>query len=360
MLRTILIFIVWLFAATNAAGQGEIKVRVCSFAEVTKEVYESLGKEAALKVLDTIAAQDSRVLGNQSPLSDSFARLLSHFLTPLPKRRVISASGGETLVPAVLEDTRARGFFHFSSEDGFVVSDLVLVGIFVRQGEGFYVSLYLASKEKEHAELLGSTAGSISRLEDFAPAMGPLALRAISNRDILIRDFRTDPRASALSLAGTGFAEISGTRIFIERGKIGTVEVGSGGYLSEFVALPGYESKAYAQVEVRLRLDPTAPKASIQDILSGAEAAVGWDSKKEYLRASKDFESALGRLLISIPISALGLGGFFLSYESYTRLGTSSASLYASAALAGASLAATALCIVDVGFRMARKIKIAR
>jgi hypothetical protein len=176
----------------------------------------------------------------------------------------------------------------------------------------------------------------------------------------LIHDLKTDPRATSLSATKSSTVEIAGSRIFIERGKTASIEVGKEGYLGTTVSLPADEAKTYVQVGVVLRLDPAKPKAEIPDILSGAGLAVGWETKKEYRRESEGFENALGRLLISIPLSALSLGGFFLSYESYTRLGTGSTTLYAGAALAGASLVATALCIVDVGFRMASKIKIAR
>jgi hypothetical protein len=352
MLRFFLFFALCLSAAGNARGQTEIRIRVCSFAEVTEDVYEGLGKEIPFGALET--------LGFRSPLSDSLARLLSQFIIPLPKRRVVSSTGEAKLVPVALEDSKAKGFFRFSSKDSFAANDLVLAGLFFRDGEQFSASLYLASKGKEEAYLLGSMEGAISRLEEFAPALGPLALLAVSNRDILIRDLRTNPRTSSLSASKDSSVEIAGSRIFIERGKTASIEIGSEGYLSMSISLPADEGKTYAQVEALLRLDPAKPKAAIPDILSGAGRAVGWETKKEYQRENKGFENALGRLLISIPVSALSLGGFFLSYESYTRLGTGSTTLYAGAALAGASLVATALCIVDVGFRMASKIKIAR
>lgn len=323
------------------------KVGVALFVELRGPEWQKLhGSEASSLDLLWEAAASGKQGG---PLSISLASALRAILDPLP-----SSFQGSYILASKDAD---RSLYNLDKEELASCGNLV-AGFYSLQSGLLDCDLYLLGSGVDEAKLLGSWEGDYSDLEGFAAASASLLLPRLSGGSRWIADLAVQaPDASyrlATALPKEASAVLAGSRLFIYRPGEYEVEVKAGGSLGTTVKISTPLHDVYNKIPIQLEKNPSVPAESATEAIRAAATGLQWPNRDPFSKNLRGFSSALGRLVVSLPVSAIALGVFYLGYEGYSRSAVTETELWIRGGIAGVGLAATAAFVVDTGVWLAR------
>jgi hypothetical protein len=247
----------------------------------------------------------------------------------------------------------------------------LVLGVYSSKEGRVSVDLYLAIAGKDEAEKLGAYSGSYEDLDGYKKALSRMLLPRFSNNATRIVDFSIFPQAASLELTqggasaaaakggARGKAILVGSRLFLYGEDGCEVTISGKGYIPQKVVAPIVLDDVYSSIQIRLAPDPLSVVSPDLDLKTLSEE-LNWKNAQAYANSSKQFSAALGRLIVSIPVTALAIGVFYLGYEGYSRSAISETGLLLRGGAALLSAGVSIGFVVDMGIRLIRLISAAR
>jgi hypothetical protein len=348
-------------AAKNPATDAD--VGVAAFVELSPEARAALDDAAALSAADLVATASaaSQASPKNFPLATSLALTARSVLEVLPKPEdggyLLSSPGAD--IPLYSPDA-----------ESLETCSCLVLGVYSSREGQMTVTLYLVSAGKDDAEKLGSFTGSYADLDGYKKAFSRILIPRFSNHAARIIDFAVSPQGASLEFtAGQGAAGAKGdkkdkalfvgSRLFLYDDSSYEVTISRKGYIQRTVSVPTALGDIYDSIQINLLPDPLLAASPGLD-LKAASAQLNWKDAQDFADSSKQFSAALGRLVVSIPVTALALGFFYVGYEGYSRSAVSETGLLLRGGAAVLSAGFTIGFVVDTGIRLVRLISTAR
>ncbi len=316
------------------------------------------GLDAASLTLERVG--ELAAASAQGVLDRTFPALLASALEPLPKRAAKDRDGKPLKVTARLDQSGNDLRFAEiqTGSDALKGLDALVAGFYSLVDGRIECRVLLFARGEEEAAIQPSSlsfSGTIPDLDTFAGKLLPGILAWVAGSEIGIVDVKPEPgQGVTLALEGSppqSGIGLEGLRVFVyEDGEYGIVlkKKGFADARRSLVSTLG----SYRSLPVTLEpLGKDGSPASGEAIFSAAEA-LGWTEKSRFIEAERKFSAALGRFVISIPISALALGGYFSFSEAFSRSAVSPETLSWSGAGALLSVSLSAAFIVDSALRL--------
>ncbi|PKL06838.1 MAG: hypothetical protein CVV53_02195 [Spirochaetae bacterium HGW-Spirochaetae-9] len=306
-------------------------------------------------------------------LDRTIPALLASALEPMPKRVAKDNDGKPVLVKTLLNqsgnDLRYReiqaGMEALKGLDGLVAGFYSLIG------ENIECSILLFSKGGEGAASNAGSmqpdvlafSGSISDLDSLAARLLPGLLSWAAGRELGILDVRTEPEHGVLLTVGRNPSPmniyVAGSRLFIHEAGEYEIIMNRKGFEEgrRTLALrPGY----YSSLDVKLTSIGSEPTLGSGESIFSADETLRWEEKSRFIEAERKFSAALGRFIISVPLSALALGSYFSYSEAFSRSAVSIDALSWSGAGAIISVSLSAAFIVDSALKLMDVLRASR
>lgn len=351
-------------AKADAAGSWRValalfpRVGEAALAETTAQDF-SLAKARSLAAS---AANDA--------LSSTFPSLVQRVLSPLPDRRAepgkplatafadlsgVAAKGGAATAPFI--DLAAQKSPAASVEtpgdqpDALVENsgwDGLVAGFFTLAGEQIDCRVLLFESGMTAVSRVLTWRGEIASLDRFAETMLPSIVSWIAGKDLGVVDIMPQPGNGpplALALdseAGKGI--LKGSRLYCEAEGDFSLRAERIGFEPRSIEIRGARPGNYRKEFVSLT--PAAAKLS-EVPLADAGSILGWKESDLFRRSEKSYRSALGRFVVSVPLTAIAFGVFFSYSEAYARGAASDAAYYASGACAAAAAGLSVCFLVE-------------
>jgi len=327
------------------------------FVQVSPETLASLGGKG-------LAIGEAAELASRSGdgiLDGTIPSLLAYALYPLPQRRAKDKDGKPILMQTSLSrNGDGLGYIELrSGADALKGIDGLLAGFYSIVDEKVECRILFFAKVEERtaSSQISNLAfsSSIPELESLAGKMLPGILALVAGRELGVVDVRTEPELGVvLALNGDPprtRIDMDGSRLFIyEQGEYEIV-MSRKGFEDARRLL---ESSLGSYNSLLVKMEPIGMEAgsgSGESIFSAGET-LSWSEKSRFLEAERKFSAALGRFVISIPTSALAIGGYFSYSEAYSRSAVSMAALSWSGAGALLSVSLSAAFIVDSALKL--------
>ena len=338
------------------------------FVQVSPAILASLDGRAV--TIGEAAELASR--SGEGILDGTIPSLLASALEPLPQRRAKDKDGKPVLIRTVLKQ-RGQDLRYADIKDGaqaLAGLDGLVTGFYSLAGEQIECRIQLFSKgegeapsqAENHAPSL-SFSGGISELDFLAEKMLPGILTWVAGRELGVVDVRTEPEQGVL-LALDGDPprtriDLDGSRLFIfEQGEYGIIMNQKG--FEDARRLLDSSLGSYSSLLVKMAPIGSEEGLSSGDSIFSAAETLSWGEKFRFLESEKKFSAALGRFVISIPISALAIGGYFSYSEAYSRSAVTSDALSLSGAGALISISISAAFIVDSALKLMDVLRASR
>ena len=337
--------------AANASKLG-----LTAFIEVSPEIRVALDLPNPTKASLLEAAMQA---GKTTPLASTLSLLANSVLSPLPP----PANGGSILV----SPAGSAPLFTLGPEA--LVSCGRLIAGFFSLKKGIIVNdIYLLESEKENAEKLGSFTGSFADLDNYGGTLGQFLLPRFSNAPLRIVDFSISPQGSLLSLSSglqgkTDEALLIGARLFIYKENKYDILIKKSGYVTVKYSVSTPLKDMYNIIHIDLAIDESTTQGSLAAGFKAASDQMKWAEEKRFATASMQFSAALGRLVLSLPVSAIALGLLFQEYEVFSRRPPTAdilTSLWLSGGAAALSLGLSVAFVIDSGIHLGSLISTAR
>ena len=305
------------------------------------------------------AAKELASKAGQETLSFSLPAIVTASLLPFPNRS--AKEGPETAAPiSVSLGTKiSNGEFVDIRQDTdfFSENEGLITGFFSREGES--IQCVILFFEKRSPKVLGSARfeGSIDNLEAVSAETLPFILSWVANKDkpLGIVDIVIKPTGGPMTIEvkpnnTRGVAAISGARAFIFESGSYDISIERKGYKTSLMKNQSLTTGMYRSYSVQL--EPSMETLPAENSFAEAAKSLNWPDKSAFREKEIFFHSALGRLIVGVPISAIAFGAFFSYWEAYSRSAASPTALYVSGG-------AAALCLsVDIGFIIDTAIKL--
>lgn len=288
-------------------------------------------------------------------LSVTLPALLFSALKPLPGRPSVKTALQARTADAPFADAR-------KGKEAFVGLDGLILGFYTFKDEIVECRILFYEKESETRQGTFFYKGTIATLENLRSAALPAIMNWVATREVGVVDIATRPTSGAtLSVKATpseGAIALDGTRIFVyEKGNY-TIVVRQSGFEDGFCEIADFEPDSYTSIVIDMKpaVGAALPEASIIN----AADRLKWAEKSSFLKAEKGFSSALGRFVLSLPLSAIAIGTFYSFYEAYSRGAASETALYVSGAAAAVSMSLSVGFIIDSAVRLVDVLDVSR
>ncbi|MCX7026941.1 MAG: hypothetical protein NT061_05520 [Spirochaetes bacterium] len=330
------------------------KLGVAAFIQLSNEARTAIDTPNPIKAdLFSAAAPAS---GKLSPLTVSLSLLARSILELLPS----PSDGG-----AELSSPSSDIPLFTMDQDALKACDRLIAGFYSVQDGQLVTDIYLVDAKKEQAEKLGYYSGSYANLEGYKKTLSQFLLPIFSANAWRIVDFSILPQGSSIALAAgqkdtSTTALLIGSRLFIYDDNNYDIVISRPGYFPQKQTISPLLNDIYNIIHIDLVIDPQSIQKGAEEELAAASAETKWDSAQKYEGASKLFSAALGRLVVSIPLTAICLGVFYLGYEGYSRSAVSETSLWLRGGAAAFSLGFSVTFAIDMSIRLERLISTAR
>jgi hypothetical protein len=348
-------------ASKNQASAASLGV--AAFVELSSAARTALAS-ASPSVAELAAAAALSAQGRPaetSVLATTLALTVHSILEVLPKPE----DGGY-----LLSSPSADIPLYPPSEESLKTCSRLVFGVYSSKEGKVSVDLYLAIAGKDEAEKLGAYSGSYEDIDGYRKALSRMLLPRFSNNATSIVDFSIFPQGASLELTqgnasatqdvvGRGKALFVGSRLFLYGEGGCEVTISGKGYIPQKVVAPIVIDDVYSSIQIRLALDPLSTVSPDLDLKTLSEE-LNWKNAQAYANSSKQFSAALGRLIVSIPVTALAIGVFYIGYEGYSRSAISETGLLLRGGAALLSAGISIGFVVDTGIRLIRLISAAR
>ena len=298
---------------------------------------------------------DSSTSGSYSPLAVSLSLTARSTLDVLPK----PADGG-----FLLKSPSPDNQLYPLNEETLKTVGNIVFGLYSQSNGLITADLYLVSAEKDNAEKLGTYSGSVADLDASRKAYSGFLIPRFSNSARRIIDFIVTPQGATISLpvktdSVSKTALLLDGRLFIYGDQTVEVSIERKGYVTQRVLMPQSLDDVYSIIQIVLAAD-SAPGVPAAVDLKEATSRLDWKDGKDYPTHTARFSSAMGRLVISLPVTALALGVFFLGYEGYSRSAITTSELILRGGFAVLSVGLSIGFAVDTGIGLAGLIAVAQ
>ena len=327
------------------------------FIQVSPEILASLdGRALALEEAAAIAAQS-----REGILDRTIPSLIASVLEPLPRRGTKDKDGKPVMMRTKLAQSGndPRYIEIQSGTEALKGIDGLLAGFYTLVDEKIECSILFFAKSEEGAasSQVPSLAfdASIPELDSVGGKLLPGILFWVAGRELAVVDVKTEPEQGvAFALDGnpphTGIA-LDGSRVFLYEQGEHEILMNRKGF-EEARRTVASSPGSYSSLHVKMKpIDSDPNEGSGASIFSAAET-LNWGEKSRFLESERKFSAALGRFVISIPLSALAIGGYFSYSEAYSRSAVSGDALTLSGAGALLSVSLSAAFIVDSALKL--------
>lgn len=250
-------------------------------------------------------------------------------------------------------------------EPGLDSLDGFISGCYALRGSGLEVEVLFFEKGQLVPASSKRYSGDISSLEHFTEAVLPSILSWIARKPLGVVDVETKPRGAVLldksdPTQKSGHS-IDGNRLFLFDREKFSVAVTKEGYKDSVFEIDA-TGKLGTYRKLRIEMTPTVAgtgSAAAAWTDASPESLI-WKDMPEFKKKELDFHSALGRLVLSIPFSAISAGTFRLYSEAYSRSAASGGEYYASGAAMALCLSVSAGFIIDTAVRLVQVLRVSR
>ncbi|HEY9053792.1 MAG TPA: hypothetical protein VIO60_03130 [Rectinemataceae bacterium] len=246
---------------------------------------------------------------------------------------------------------------------------MCIAGFYSLAGETVEAAIYLIEKLEKKVSYLGSYTGTIDTLEYFPGPLRGALLERFAKPALQVFDVIGPPNKTyKVAPEDRGAFQVE-DRIFIYKNGNYRIQYSESDTSERSILFGAPSDKRNTFVYNTIQIKPDSglddkgsavPKPSANEkgareqgaILAEAARQVAWESSKHEL-ASSAFSRSLSRLVVSVPVTALALGGFFVGYEAFTRSALDVGGLALRAAPAILSLGLSIGFAIDTGIRIA-------
>ncbi len=288
-------------------------------------------------------------------LSTTLPSLLFSALKPLPGRLSMKTALQARTADAPFVDAR-------KGKEAFVGLNGLILGFYSFKDEIVECRILFYENESENPQGAFFYKGTISTLENLRAAALPAIMNWVATREVSVVDIATKPSSgAALSFKGTpseGAIALDGTRIFVyEKGNYPII-VRQSGFEDGFCEIADFKPDSYTSIVIDMK--PAAGAALPEASIINAADRLKWADKSSFLKAEKGFSSALGRFVLSLPLSAIAIGTFYSFYEAYSRGAATETAIYVSGAAAAVSVSLSLGFIIDSAVRLVDVLHVSR
>ncbi len=325
-----------------------------------------------LQALDSPGLTTEKTIGiaagsGEGPLSISLASILASAMEPSPERYPrgdLSTQDSPMPVSFSWKDGDKRFADLLKAKETLEGLDGLAAGFYSLRGENLECRIVLLEKGAAIPRGVIAYRGGIASLEDMAGELLPDILAWVANRPLEIIDLRTIPASgsgSVLSLEGkvpAGMIQLSESRVFIFGKGDFLIAVNRKGFKPGVFHVSEFKPGTYSAASVELVRSETTPEPETS--IAGAAGILEWKEESAFRSAGKKYQSALGRFIVSLPLSLIAAGTFYSFWEAYSRSAAAEGALYGSGAAAAVSIALSAGFIIETGFRLAEVLRVSR
>ena len=245
------------------------------------------------------------------------------------------------------------------SLDGFIS------GCYALQGGELEVEIFYFEKDRLVPAGSKRYSGDISSLEHFTEAVLPGILAWIARKPLGIIDVETKPRGAVLldksDLRLRGGHSLDGNRLFLFDREKFPISVSKEGYKDSVFEIDAVEAfGTYRKLRIEMTPIVAGTGSAAAAWAEASPESLIWKDMPEFKKKELDFHSALGRLVLSIPFSAISAGTFLLYSEAYSRSAASSGEYYASGAAMALCVSVSAGFIIDTAIRLVQVLRVSR
>lgn len=341
------------FSAQNLQAQ-DTSLWILGMAQFHQVLPEIL-KETASPEFGFAKAAELAGKSAGGALSATLPSLLFSALKPLPGRLSMKTALQARTADAPFVDAR-------KGKEAFVGLNGLILGFYSFKDEIVECRILFYENESENPQGAFFYKGTISTLENLRAAALPAIMNWVATREVSVVDIATKPSSgAALSFKGTpseGAIALDGTRIFVyEKGNYPII-VRQSGFEDGFCEITDFKPDSYTSIVIDMK--PAAGAALPEASIINAADRLKWADKSSFLKAEKGFSSALGRFVLSLPLSAIAIGTFYSFYEAYSRGAATETALYVSGAAAAVSVSLSLGFIIDSAVRLVDVLHVSR
>ncbi|MFZ3110245.1 MAG: hypothetical protein WA234_06100 [Rectinemataceae bacterium] len=329
------------------------------FVQVSPATIASLdGRAFTLEEAAAIVAHSGEGI-----LDETIPSLLASTLEPLPKRGTEDKDGRPLLIQTHLSKS-GNDIPYYAVEEGveaFNGLDGLVAGFYSLEDEEIECRILLFAKGEAGFPLEDPPAfslafsGAIPELDSLAGKLLPGIHAWVAGRELAVVDIRTEPEQGIVfTVVGDPpqtSISLDGSRVFLYDQGSYEILMNRKGFEEArrtLASSPG----SYSSLLVKMTPVSSDPSEVSGESIFSASETLSWGEKSRFLESERKFSAALGRIVISIPVSALAIGGYFSCSEAYSRSAVSRSALSFSGAGALLSVSLSAAFIVDSALKL--------
>jgi hypothetical protein len=333
------------------------------FFPLSGESLEGLEPEGlSLESLAAIARE-----AGEGSLSATIPGLLASHLEPLPPRFSAvpmktpgTEESAETELKFLPKNQDERFFDPRSDRVSIDGLDGLVAGFYAESPQGLDLLLiYYEIGSSLPNRFIRQTLG-IEKLERLQDIFLPKIFSWISGRALSVYDIQTGIFGT-LRIEGRPGDDLTyslqGSRIFLTEVGRRVFSLAAAGYQGRDIEIVNPAPYTYRRIQAPLKpLSDTNPAAAFSE----SSKTLAWEEEAAFNKARRRFSAALGRFLVSIPLTVLSAGNFISVQEAYTRHAKPASVYYGSAAFAGVSLALSLGFTVDTIVALVDLLRLSR
>jgi len=300
---------------------------------------ERQGLEARLPSLEECSAL--ALERGEGGLSSAIPLLLSRIVEPLPSRDIQGDKEPTSGIRQSVFKRKSKDEALFdirSDKEAIQALDAYVLGFYANTSRG--IDCILLYFEKDQPLAVNSAAASLENMElDQIPQLFVSRILSwVRGMPLSVYDVEASaPPTLLLTPAdlASGLWDIEGSRIFALGTGVAALTLRVPGYETKRLEISNNESYIYKKIIPSLvKLSPSTDSLNPGHYAQTLE----WREESAFIKADSRFRSALGRFILSLPISFLATGQFLSTQEAYSRSARPAWAFYASGGFAGVSL----------------------
>jgi len=289
--------------------------------------------------LDTLAAL--ALEAGEGSMSATLPGLLASRLEPLAPYPGENQGSGESFWKRaeVAAKNKDEGFFDPRSDrEAILALGGFAAGLYAQTPKGLEILLLYYEKGSPLPKFFHRHALGIAELEKLHEFFLPRLLSWVFGRSLSVYDIQTGVSGTLgveRRAGGSSSFFHQGSRIFLTETGPQVFSLSADGYEGRDIEIDNPGPFAYRLIQAPLkRLVESNPALEFNESTKVLE----WENEEAFRKARGRFGAALGRFLLSLPLSVVSVGTFISAQEAYLRYAKPASAYYGAGAFAGLSV----------------------